>query len=145
MNHDDSDIRMQYNVSVTGVGGNDKLPATASFNLDEEQTREILRLSALTMMGGAIRIEKASYICSYLHYTPEQLAKLKPEEVQLDSKYGNEVACENPTLSVSKEDFWFSANYRDGGPAFMTKRMPIKDLAEYFGLIYPPTLTTLFW
>src|SRR3984957_4247639 len=104
------------------------IPTVVEFTIDEATAAEIIRLAAIVKSNELYKVEKFDYRARYLKCDPE----VDPEEAKLAGDE-NEFRTEADVLSVSDEEFWFSAYIKHTDIEILSEQQSIDDLVQHFG------------
>jgi hypothetical protein len=103
-------------------------PSVAVFTIDKDEAKEIVRLAEVVKENDLYKVERFDYRVSYLKKDPEDL----DEDDDLEEENEARVDCD--CISVSSNEFWFSAKAKHTDIEFTTERQPIQALADSFGV-----------
>ena len=106
-----------------------EVPTIVEFDIDDATAVEIVWLAAIVRSNGLHKVERVDYRAIYLRYDPEQ----EPEEAKLAGE-DNELRTEADVLSVSDNEFWFSAYIRHTDIEIVSEHQCIDYLVEHFSL-----------
>lgn len=113
------------------------LPRSVAFSIDEATAHEIVRLSKLVIANHLHKVEKFDHRARYCERTYEECSLGGPEAATVEDRESF-LDTEADCLNVTGTDFWFSAYVRHSFVEVRSKRKPIRDLQEFFGIVSAP-------
>lgn len=122
----------QYSTDVSCSDEWVESPETATFAIDKETAEDIIKLSQLVRDNGLYKVEKFDYRVTYYKQNPEDLEDDEVDDADDDAS--NEVRTDCDCISVSGDEFWFSACTKNTSIEYVTSHQPIKELADHFGI-----------
>lgn len=120
---------MEYHVDVSVGADIDIAPTVATFKVDEDTAKEIVKLSQLVKEHGLNSVEKFDYRADFLQYSPQT----DPEDAE-QAGQDNSVRTEHDCLVVTDDRFWFSAYIKHTDILVSCEGQSIQGLREHFGL-----------
>jgi hypothetical protein len=131
-----SEVTTGKSYATICYGGGDGLgPAdAATFTIDLETAEFIVRMAEIVKKEGLDSLSRFDYLQWWedLDIDDADDGRLNPDTLDLED--GQEMRSECDKLHVGETDFWFSCYRKHCDDLIETPMLPIKELAEHFGI-----------